>query len=71
MFSLSSSLFSVADGVECGRPMMRQARIKGGNSAKVGEFPWLVSVRVNGGHFCGGSLINNRFVLTAAHCTQR
>lgn len=47
-------------------------RIIAGQPAGPGEFPWQVAVyyrRPGGGlFFCGGSLINDRFVLTAAHC---
>ncbi|XP_014223683.1 serine protease 33-like [Trichogramma pretiosum] len=46
----------------------RQARIVGGENAVPREFPWLVSITRKGGHFCGGSIINSKFVLTAAHC---
>lgn len=49
-------------------------RIFGGNEATHGQFPYQVSLRGRGKnglfHFCGGSIISNRFVLTAAHCTQ-
>lgn len=49
-------------------------RIFGGQEAAVGQFPHQVSLRISssGGpdfkHFCGGSIITNRFILTAAHC---
>lgn len=47
-------------------------RIVGGDEATVGQFPHQVSLRVRNGqrHFCGGSIISDRFILTAAHCTQ-
>lgn len=47
-------------------------RIIGGGDATVGQFPYQVSLRDNNSteHFCGGSIITKRFVLTAAHCTD-
>ncbi|KAL3284554.1 hypothetical protein HHI36_018711 [Cryptolaemus montrouzieri] len=47
---------------------MKSGKIVGGKNAEKSEFPWLVSITRRGGHFCGGSLISNRFVLTAGHC---
>ncbi|XP_072293080.1 coagulation factor IXa [Eucyclogobius newberryi] len=46
-------------------------RIVGGNLVSEGEIPWQVALiaQPNGHLFCGGSILSNRWVITAAHCT--
>ncbi|XP_058798823.1 chymotrypsin-1-like [Phymastichus coffea] len=67
MRSTLASLFclSVLAGVRADAP-----RIVGGRSADISEFPYLVSLRLRGRHFCGGSIIDESHVLTAAHCIK-
>jgi secreted trypsin-like serine protease len=36
----------------------------------VNEYPWQVALWLNNGIWCGGSLISNQWILTAAHCTE-
>uniref|UniRef100_A0A3Q3GF38 chymotrypsin n=1 Tax=Labrus bergylta TaxID=56723 RepID=A0A3Q3GF38_9LABR len=54
----------------CGKPPLNN-RIVGGQVAPQGSWPWQVSLHRSGFHFCGGSLINNQWVMSAAHCFQR
>ncbi|KAM7347493.1 transmembrane protease serine 9-like [Cochliomyia hominivorax] len=43
-------------------------RIVGGVDAIEGQFPYQISLRLNGSHICGGSIISRNYILTAAHC---
>lgn len=65
-------IFNIVADINCGLlQTARTGRVVGGHDANPGEYPWLVSITRRGGHFCGGSVINNKFVLTAGHCMCR
>lgn len=44
-------------------------KITGGTTAPISDFPWQVYV-IAGDFRCGGSIIDNKWILTAAHCTK-
>lgn len=58
----------------CGIPSTKHSRIVGGRFAQPGAWPWHVAIKSCQNcttlPFCGGTLINNQWIVTAAHCVQ-
>ncbi|XP_069821361.1 chymotrypsin B-like [Dendropsophus ebraccatus] len=73
--SLVSCLALASATYGCGVPSISPvvtgyARIVNGEEAVPGSWPWQVSLQDRTGwHYCGGSLINSNWVVTAAHCS--
>ncbi|KAL0274877.1 UNVERIFIED_CONTAM: hypothetical protein PYX00_002904 [Menopon gallinae] len=49
----------------------QNTRIVGGWMTKIHEYPWVVALAREGRFFCAGTLINDRYIMTAAHCVKR
>ncbi|XP_047927440.1 transmembrane protease serine 2 [Anser cygnoides] len=59
--------------IKCGLPTKSTAimnRIVGGSTAALGQWPWQLSLHVQGTHVCGGSIITREWLVTAAHCVE-
>ncbi|XP_046599054.1 transmembrane protease serine 9 [Neodiprion lecontei] len=46
------------------------SRIVGGSYTSIEQYPYQASLQRNGHHVCGGSIISNTWILTAAHCIR-
>lgn len=64
---------------DCGNPAIKpmNAMIVGGTTAVKGSWPWQAGIIKNylvgggGYHMCGGTLINDQWIVSAAHCFYR
>ncbi|KAG5666387.1 hypothetical protein PVAND_014416 [Polypedilum vanderplanki] len=49
---------------------VQEARIVGGVTARPMEFPFIVAIFKDGKFHCGGSIYNENWIITAAHCCR-
>ena len=56
----------------CGKRMVEVSSryIANGEDAAHGNWPWHAALYMGNIYFCGGTLINEQFVITAAHCVE-
>jgi len=66
---ITKSIYNLAE--ECGvEGPPAQNKIVGGDEAAPHQYPWIVALFIDNAWFCGGSLISEKWVLTAAHCVD-
>lgn len=70
--------FLLVFSVECGKLLDNlevTPKIVNGTDADIADFPFIVSLQTFSGsisrHSCGGSILNQYWILTAAHCIYR
>ncbi|XP_012283089.1 trypsin-1 isoform X14 [Orussus abietinus] len=49
-------------------PLSPGGRIVGGTDASIEDVPYQVTLQLSGFSFCGGTIVANQWVLSAAHC---
>lgn len=69
----SAMTFTALSGAAVADDQLMQPQIIGGQTASLGQFPWQVAIVGSLSdpyqtQFCGGALLDEKWVITAAHC---
>ncbi|WP_031146641.1 S1 family serine peptidase [Streptomyces erythrochromogenes] len=67
---LVGAAFSAGPAVAAAPASLTAPHIVGGSTAPGGFYPYQVSLRAFGTHFCGGTILDDMTVLTTATCVQ-
>jgi len=63
----NESLFHFWAGV----PSLLDVRVTHGKTTGLWEYPWQIAMFIGTRYHCGGSIIDNQHILTAAHCVDK
>lgn len=63
-------IYLMVSFLECGLSN-QENRIVGGRPTLPNRYPWIARLVYDGRFHCGASLLNNDYVITAAHCVRR
>lgn len=61
-------------GLHCGQTSIytgarrRGRRVVGGNVSVAGKWPWIATLIVNNSHYCAGSIVAKKWIVTTSHC---
>ncbi|KAG4077910.1 hypothetical protein HA402_013844 [Bradysia odoriphaga] len=69
-FALIFQVYRVST-MECGTVNFVRPAILGGTETIKGEWPFTVAIQKDSKYICGGTIISNRHILTAAHCFHK
>ncbi|CAH1999694.1 unnamed protein product [Acanthoscelides obtectus] len=69
--SILSSVGRIAKPADDEKEEENHLRVVGGKPSQPAAWPWLVSIYKNGIFHCGGVLMNEEWIITAAHCVDR
>ncbi|KAL0123016.1 hypothetical protein PUN28_007566 [Cardiocondyla obscurior] len=68
--SVAIGFFYFLECFRYGLSISGEERIINGNDADINSYPYIVSLKNNGEHMCGGSILNENWIVTAAHCVK-
>jgi secreted trypsin-like serine protease len=64
------NFFRCLRNAACGISRKDEHRIVGGRPTEAYDYPWMAGLLYKGALYCGATLINDRYVVTAAHCVD-
>uniref|UniRef100_A0A1A9WE67 Peptidase S1 domain-containing protein n=1 Tax=Glossina brevipalpis TaxID=37001 RepID=A0A1A9WE67_9MUSC len=67
-FQIGNKSFIRNKCAECACGVPNVSRIVGGSKVRTNKYPWTAQILRGHFQFCGGTVINDRYVMTAAHC---
>ena len=65
----SKNIYLISANLRCDNPLVPGSfdeRIVGGYQAQRNAWPFIVKIRIG----CGGSIVSNNWIVTAAHCCR-